>query len=133
VGDPDPIRGGGGPDPIPGVQLAHMEVRDQPWASGLYIGGSSVVEPPKLLGPHTPSLVSKTSDGYACAPDNLHRICPSAPRTSYKPLTTRTAGLSNTNHTHQHFYSGNLITKFYKLQKFYFVHDRSDYKGDSKK
>jgi hypothetical protein len=30
-----------------------------------------VVEPPKLLGPHAPALVSKTSDGYACAPDNL--------------------------------------------------------------
>jgi hypothetical protein len=29
-----------------------------------------VVEPPKLLGPHAPILVSKTSDGYACAPDN---------------------------------------------------------------
>ena len=28
-------------------------------------------EPPKLLGPHAPALVSKTSDGYACAPDNL--------------------------------------------------------------
>jgi hypothetical protein len=31
----------------------------------------SVVEPPKLLGPHAPVLVSNTSDGYACAPDNL--------------------------------------------------------------
>jgi hypothetical protein len=31
----------------------------------------SVAEPPKLLGPHAPVLVSKTSDGYACAPDNL--------------------------------------------------------------
>jgi hypothetical protein len=30
-----------------------------------------VAEPPKLLGPHAPILVSKTSDGYACAPDNL--------------------------------------------------------------
>jgi hypothetical protein len=30
-----------------------------------------VAEPPKLLGPHAPVLVSKTSDGYACAPDNL--------------------------------------------------------------
>jgi hypothetical protein len=32
---------------------------------------SGVVEPPKLLGPHAPALVSKTSGGYACAPDNL--------------------------------------------------------------
>jgi hypothetical protein len=31
----------------------------------------NVVEPPKLLGPHAHVLVSKTSDGYACAPDNL--------------------------------------------------------------
>jgi hypothetical protein len=30
-----------------------------------------VAEPPKLLGPHAPVLVLKTSDGYACAPDNL--------------------------------------------------------------
>jgi hypothetical protein len=30
-----------------------------------------VAEPPKLSGPHAPALVSKTSDGYACAPDNL--------------------------------------------------------------
>jgi transposase InsO family protein len=30
-----------------------------------------VAEPPKLMGPHAPALVSKTSDGYACAPDNL--------------------------------------------------------------
>jgi hypothetical protein len=30
-----------------------------------------VAEPPKLLGPHAPALFSKTSDGYACAPDNL--------------------------------------------------------------
>jgi hypothetical protein len=37
VGDPDPIQRG--PDPIPGVRLAHVEVRDQPWGSGLYIRG----------------------------------------------------------------------------------------------
>jgi hypothetical protein len=30
-----------------------------------------MAKPPKLLGPHAPNLVSKTSDGYACAPDNL--------------------------------------------------------------
>jgi hypothetical protein len=30
-----------------------------------------VAEPPKLLGPYAPALVSKTSDSYACAPDNL--------------------------------------------------------------
>jgi hypothetical protein len=31
----------------------------------------AVAEPPKLSGPHAPVLVSKTSDSYACAPDNL--------------------------------------------------------------
>jgi hypothetical protein len=30
-----------------------------------------VAEPPKLSGPHAPVLVSKTSDSYACAPNNL--------------------------------------------------------------
>jgi hypothetical protein len=30
-----------------------------------------MAEPPKLLGPHAPVLVSKTSDGYTCASDNL--------------------------------------------------------------
>jgi hypothetical protein len=33
--------------------------------------GVTVAEPPKLLGPHAPVFVSKTSDSYACAPDNL--------------------------------------------------------------
>jgi hypothetical protein len=32
---------------------------------------TAVAEPLKLLGPHAPVLVSKTSDCYACAPDNL--------------------------------------------------------------
>jgi hypothetical protein len=31
----------------------------------------SVAEPPKLSGPHASVLVSKTSDDYACAPNNL--------------------------------------------------------------
>jgi hypothetical protein len=34
----------------------------------------AVAEPPKLLGPHAPALVSKTSDGYACAPER--EMCP---------------------------------------------------------
>jgi hypothetical protein len=33
--------------------------------------GYCVVEPPKVSGPHALVLVLKTSDGYACAPDNL--------------------------------------------------------------
>jgi hypothetical protein len=31
----------------------------------------AVAGPPKLLGPHAHVLVSKTIDGYACAPNNL--------------------------------------------------------------
>jgi hypothetical protein len=73
-----------------------------------------VAEPPKLSGPHAPVLVSKTSDCYAGAPDNLTGSIRLPPRTPDKPLTTRTAGLSNTNHTPT-ICSGNLITKFYKL------------------
>ena len=45
----------------------------------------AVVEPPKLWGPHAPALVSKTSDGYACAPDNLTRSVrvPQGPRINH--------------------------------------------------
>jgi hypothetical protein len=41
VGGPDPS--GEGPAPSPGVQFTHVEVRDQPWGSGLYIRGSGVL------------------------------------------------------------------------------------------
>jgi hypothetical protein len=37
----------------------------------LCLADEGVTEPPKVLGPHAPVLVSKTSDGHACAPDNL--------------------------------------------------------------
>jgi hypothetical protein len=43
------------------------EVRNNPYQVLFVL----VAEPPKLLGPHAPTLVSKNSDGYACAPDNL--------------------------------------------------------------
>jgi hypothetical protein len=33
----------GGPDPIPGVRLAHVEALDQPWRSELYIQGSGTL------------------------------------------------------------------------------------------
>jgi hypothetical protein len=33
----------GGPNPIPGVRLAHVEVLDQPWRSGLYIQESGTL------------------------------------------------------------------------------------------
>jgi hypothetical protein len=31
----------------------------------------AIAEPPKLSGPHAPVSVSKTLDGYPCAPNNL--------------------------------------------------------------
>jgi ABC-type phosphate transport system permease subunit len=33
-----------------------------------------VVEPPKYYGPHAPVIVSKTSDDYACVPQNLRSL-----------------------------------------------------------
>ena len=56
VGSPDPIRGGLGP--ILGVRLAHVEVLDQPWRSGLYIQGSDTLPwgPDSLLRPWGISL-----------------------------------------------------------------------------
>jgi hypothetical protein len=41
MGSPDPIQEG--PDPIPGVRLAHVAVLDQPWRSGLHIQGSDAL------------------------------------------------------------------------------------------
>jgi hypothetical protein len=35
--------------------------------------GVPVAEPPKLYGPYAPVIVPKTSDSYACTPDNLRR------------------------------------------------------------
>jgi hypothetical protein len=38
----------------------------------------SVAEPPKLYGPHAPIIALKTSDNYACVPQNLKKSvgCP---------------------------------------------------------
>jgi hypothetical protein len=52
--------GVGGPDPIPGVRLAHMEVLDQSWRSGLYIQGSGLI---------VEALGSITFSGHVAAPD----------------------------------------------------------------
>ena len=78
-----------------------------------------VAEPPKLLGPHAPVLVSKTSDGYACAPDNLTGSVRVPQRTSGKPLTTRIAGLiKHKSHTPT-VCSGISLLQSYKLQQIY--------------
>jgi hypothetical protein len=54
-------------------EIFEMVVVHGPFALGLILSPSLafVAEPPKLLGPHALALVSKTSDNYACALDNL--------------------------------------------------------------
>jgi hypothetical protein len=52
-----------------GGHLLHPNGR--PWRRAQPDMAVPVAEPPKLLGPHAPVLISKTSDGYACAPNNL--------------------------------------------------------------
>jgi hypothetical protein len=76
----------------------------------------AVAEPPKLLGPHAPVLVSKTPDGYARALDNItgYVRVPLGPRINH--LQPGPQDSVNTNHTPT-FCSRNLITKFYKLHQ----------------
>jgi hypothetical protein len=80
-----------------------------------------VAEPPKLLGPHAPALVSKTSDDYACAPVNLTGSVRVPQGHPDKPITTRTARLSkhksHTNILQRNFF----ITKSYKFQQIYVI------------
>jgi hypothetical protein len=62
------------PDTKDQLAIEFLPTVPQSIKDGRYPAGCcvpSVAEPPKLLGPHAPVLVSKTSDGYACAPDNL--------------------------------------------------------------
>jgi hypothetical protein len=66
VGGPDPIREGG-PDPILGVRLAHVEVLDQSWRSGLYIQGFDTL--PWGSGLTVEALGSITFFGHVAAPD----------------------------------------------------------------
>jgi hypothetical protein len=50
-----------------------------------------VAEPPKLYGPHALIIVPKTSDDYACTPDNLRRSIGCPRRTPIQlHLTTHT-------------------------------------------
>jgi hypothetical protein len=52
---------------------------------------ASVAEPPRLYDPHALVIVPKTSDGYACTPDNLRRSVGCPRRTPIQPrLTTHT-------------------------------------------
>jgi hypothetical protein len=64
-----------------------------------------VAEPPKLYGPHAPVIVSKTSDGYACTPDNLRRSVGCTHRTPIQlHLTTHTRINKGVTTTLQHLY-----------------------------
>jgi hypothetical protein len=67
VGGPDPIRGGGGLDPIPGVRSIHAGVLDQTWRSGLYIQGSDTF--PWGYGLTVDALEYNTFSGHVAAPD----------------------------------------------------------------
>jgi hypothetical protein len=58
-----------------------------------------VAEPPKLLGPHAPALVSKTSGGYACAPDNLTGSVRVSQGPRINHLQPGSQDSVNTNHT----------------------------------
>jgi hypothetical protein len=58
---------GGGPDPILGVRLAHTEIRDQPWGSGLYIRGSDAL--PWGSGPTFDALEYATFSRHVAASD----------------------------------------------------------------
>jgi hypothetical protein len=49
----------------------------------------AVVDPPKLYDPHAPILISKTSNSYACVPDNLIGSVRVSQGTSDKPLLPR--------------------------------------------
>jgi hypothetical protein len=70
------------------IALNHQEAVGEGcwrWAHRTVRCATGVAEPPKLLGLHAPALVSKTSDDYACAPDNLTgsvRV-PQGPRINY--------------------------------------------------
>jgi hypothetical protein len=75
-----------------------------------------MAEPPKLLGPHAPVLVSKTLDGYACAPDNLTGSVQVSQEPRINHLQPGSQDKVNTNHIPT-FCSRNFITKFYKLHQ----------------
>jgi hypothetical protein len=65
VGGPDPIQRG--PDPIPGVQFAHVEVMDQTWRPGPHIQGSGTF--PWGFRLTSDALEYVTFSGHMVAPD----------------------------------------------------------------
>jgi hypothetical protein len=77
-----------------------------------------VAEPPKLLGPHAPALVLKTSDDYACAPDNLTGSVQVSQGPRINHLQPRSQDLVNTNHTPTFLQRNLFITKVTSYNKF---------------
>jgi hypothetical protein len=67
-----PYGGGGGPDPIPGVRLVHVEVLDQPWRSRLYIQGSGTLPWGSRLTVETLGYI--TFSGHVAAPNPAHVV-----------------------------------------------------------
>jgi hypothetical protein len=120
------------PLPLPGVADLSTPLPSHTYPLFLYTTGPPCGRTSQVIGPTCTYPCLKDLRRLCMCTRQLNRIRPSAPRTSDKPLTTRTARLSNTNHTHQPFCSGNLITKFYKLHQVYVVYDRSDYKSESR-
>ena len=90
-----------------------------------------MAEPPKLLGPHAPALVSNTSDDYACAPDNLTGSVRVSQGPWTKPLTTRITILSNTNHTPTFLQRKSYYQILQVTTSLHCIY-RSDYKSGSK-
>jgi hypothetical protein len=80
----------------------------------------AVAEPPKLLGPHAPVLVSKTSKGYTCAPDNLTGSVRVSQGPRINHLQPGPHDKVNTNHTPTSC-SGILLPNFTSYNKFYFM------------
>jgi hypothetical protein len=64
--------GGGGPDPIPGGRLVHVEVLDQPWRSRLYIQGSGTLPWGSRLTVETLGYI--TFSGHVAAPNPAHVV-----------------------------------------------------------
>jgi hypothetical protein len=92
----------------------------------------AVAEPRMLLGPNAPVLVSKTSDGYACAPNNLIGSVqvPQGPRINH--LQPGPHDKVNTNHTPTILQRNSYYQILQVTSNLHYVY-RSDYNSDSKK
>jgi hypothetical protein len=94
------------------MALGHRRACPDPFAS------RPVVEPHKLLVLHALILVSKTSDGYACTPDNLIGSVRVSQGSRINHLQPGSQDYVNTNHTHQHFAAEFLYFEVTSYNKF---------------